>query len=509
MQRGDSIAIVPSAWDGSRGAHRRRWIASQPIRLRPRQGTLVAVDGRLARAGRWLRLRSSRLACHPKTTPGVDPVRRASAIADSRVWRGLAIALFVLAPSGGAESTERAFPIQDAFRATVMGTPPEVAARVPENVRTDVKDIERFPDRSVSPIFWAGKKLRYSLSKQKEPAPLAFVIAGTGASWRSSKARFLKRALYAKGFHVVALSSPTSPDFIVAASEHALPGLPEADARDLLAVMDMALAENDDLEILGRVLVGYSLGATQAAFVAEISERESRGRFDRVYLINPSVRLETSASNLDGLYTEALPDGTSSINALVENALAEAAHYARKPQRGPLDAEFIMAAVASRASDIELEAAIGASFRLSSANLSFASDVMNQSGKIVEPGKRLGIGTSLTPYFDQSLGWSFGRYMDELLLPYWEKELGRDRATLIEDASLHRIAGWLRDSDGVAVTTNQDDPILGPGDIEFLRETFGDRATIHPYGGHCGNMEFAPVVAAMLNFLYEPWDAAR
>ena len=35
--------------------------------------------------------------------------------------------------------------------------------------------------------------------------------------------------------------------------------------------------------------------------------------------------------------------------------------------------------------------------------------------------------------------------------------------------------------------TNADDIILAPGQLEWLEQVFGDRATIFPYGGHCGN----------------------
>ena len=423
------------------------------------------------------------------------------------------LALLILPSLALADSTPvvssapPVYPIADPYRATVIGTPPELVAQVPapRDVPTDVDSMVRFPERDLSPIFWNGTKLHYSLSKQKEEAPLVFVIAGTGASWQSEKVRFLKRALYGAGFHVLALSSPTNPRFMTAGSEYSLPGLPAEDARDLMAVMALASEQLGDLPIRGHALVGYSLGATQSAFIAAAAASDERWDFERVYLINPSVRLYTSASNLDALYAKALPEGPVSINTLVEQALSEASHYVQKKQRGPLDADFIMAAIASRATDLELEAAIGASFRLSSANMSFVSDLMRRTGKIIEPGKKIGIGTSLTPYFDRSLGWSFIRYLDELLLPFWEQKTSRDRQTLIDEASLHAIADFLKSTDTVAVTTNADDPILGPGDIEFLTSTFGSRATIHPHGGHCGNLEFAPVVAGMIEFLSEPW----
>ena len=45
-----------------------------------------------------------------------------------------------------------------------------------------------------------------------------------------------------------------------------------------------------------------------------------------------------------------------------------------------------------------------------------------------------------------------------------------------------------------------DDLILGPGDIGFLRKTFGDRLTLYPHGGHCGNLNYRVNSEDMLEF---------
>jgi len=47
---------------------------------------------------------------------------------------------------------------------------------------------------------------------------------------------------------------------------------------------------------------------------------------------------------------------------------------------------------------------------------------------------------------------------------------------------------------------NADDIILGPGDLGFLRKTFGDRLTVYPHGGHCGNLNYRVNANAMLEF---------
>ena len=64
--------------------------------------------------------------------------------------------------------------------------------------------------------------------------------------------------------------------------------------------------------------------------------------------------------------------------------------------------------------------------------------------------------------------------------------------------SLTQIADYLRSSEKITVMHNEDDIILETGEIDFFNEVFGDRATIYPYGGHCGNMNYRDNVAQML-----------
>jgi hypothetical protein len=384
------------------------------------------------------------------------------------------------------------YPIHNPYLATVVGTPPELQAKVPSDIRLKLLDVKRFPEREVPPIFWGGNKLRYAVARQKGPAPLVFVIAGTGGNFIDSKVIFLMRALYEAGFHSVGISSPTNPSFITTSSQFEMPGLPGEDAEDLMAIMQaMRRKLEGQIEITGFGLTGYSLGATQAAFVAEIDAREKQFDFQYVYLINPSVNLYTSAAILDGLYRTALPKGDASINTLVSNSLKEAVHFVHASGRSPLGSEFLYQAIAAmHPSDVDLEGAIATMFRLSSSNLSFTADVMTGSGKIVKPGTKLKTGTNMDPYFNSSLQWSFLRYFEELLLPFWRQKLGMDREQLIARAGLPHIRNFLETSTHIEVVTNTDDLILGPGDLLFLKETFGQRARIYPWGGHCGNLEF-------------------
>ena len=93
----------------------------------------------------------------------------------------------------------------------------------------------------------------------------------------------------------------------------------------------------------------------------------------------------------------------------------------------------------------------------------------------------------------------FTDYYHEFFYPYYREESpDKTRDEFISAISLTKIADYLRSSEKITVMHNADDVILEPGEIDFFRDVFGDRATIYPHGGHCGNMNYRDNVAHML-----------
>lgn len=145
---------------------------------------------------------------------------------------------------------------------------------------------------------------------------------------------------------------------------------------------------------------------------------------------------------------------------------------------------------------------IGASFRFSAADIVFTSDLINRRGLITPPGYPIDEGTEITPFFRRALLCDFDCYMAEQLVPMWRKRFdGGSLPQLVNAVSLYALEDYLRNSDKVAVMHNADDIILGPGDLGFLRRTFGSRLTLYPRGGHCGNMNYRVNTQAMLDFM--------
>lgn len=136
----------------------------------------------------------------------------------------------VAASARDIDAASYGYPLTNPFEATIATTPPEQRPTLPSDEDIDQSDysLNLRPEREfiLPDNFWAVKKLKYRLARQDHAAPLIFIIAGTGAAYNSTINEYLKKLFYQAGFHVVQLSSPTSYDFISAASRFATPASP-------------------------------------------------------------------------------------------------------------------------------------------------------------------------------------------------------------------------------------------------------------------------------------------
>ena len=396
------------------------------------------------------------------------------------------------------------YPFVDPYVATVVGTPPAYQAPLPEAVPTRELEITVFRDRQVPAVLWYEDSLKAALVHQEGEAPLVFIIAGTGAGHDAQKVKIMEKAFYQAGFHVISLPSPTHPNFIVTASTTGIPGRVKEDAPDLYRAMRLAYEEvADRIEVSSFHLTGYSLGGWQAAFVAQLDEREQVFGFEKVLMINPPVSLYSSMRILDELLDQNISGGLDDGFDGFFNRAFEAFYDVYK--RGEFVSfadDFLYRAWLDREpSEEALRALVGLSFRLSSTNMIFVADVMSDSGYIVPKGKELTTASSLTEYFKTGARLRFVEYLDELLLPYYRaREPGLTRQDLIREASLVSIEDYLRRGSKIGVLINEDDIIMAPGEIDYLREIFGARARIYPTGGHLGNLRHPRVLADMIDF---------
>lgn len=416
-------------------------------------------------------------------------------------------------------SADYQFPLTNAFEATIAGTPSIFRPQLPDDADIKQRDysLRLRPERefTLPSNFWPVKTFRYRLAKQAGPAPLIFIVAGTGAHYSSSTMEYLKKLFYGAGFHVAQISSPTAYDFMVGASPYATPGYSPQDARDLYSVMQAIKKQQDNLEVTEWHLTGYSLGGLQAAFVSHLDEKEQAFNFKRVLLLNPPVNLYASIKNLSNLVNTQVV-GSNDHRTFYELLMDKLTRYFN--QKGHFDFNeavlFDFQNSKQKLSDNQLAMLIGSAFRFASADINFTSDLINRRGIITPAQQKINDGTSLTPFFKRALLCDFDCYIEQQLLPFWkvhfkQKKLALDSPTaedfesLSQASSLYALEDYLSATNKIGVMHNADDIILGTGDLGFLKEHFAERLTLYPYGGHLGNLDYRDNGADILEFFHE------
>jgi hypothetical protein len=397
------------------------------------------------------------------------------------------------------------YPFQGAYAATVLGTPIKFQAKLPKYDRIPFKEysLDIPGRRNIPDVFWYHRKgLNYAITAQNKKAPLIFAIAGTGAGHHSAKMKLFQRAFYQAGFHVVTISSPTFTNFMVNASKTAVPGNLEEDSADLYNVMQLIMDKHQTLKVTDYNLIGYSLGASQAGFVALLDEREKTIGFNKVLMINPPLNLFHSVTLLDKMLTENIPGGLDNFNKFFNGFMANVTSYYQEHKKIALTGpDFFYNVYKNRKpSDSQLKTLIGVSFRMSSSDMMFVTDIMNNLGYLVPKNTKMTSTTSLTKYSKASRRLGFSDYVEEIYLPYFSNKTGISRDDLITQSSLLSIKEYLQSADNIGLMHNENDPILRKGEIDIIKSLFPDRAIIYPYGGHCGNMAYKDNVAHMVNF---------
>ncbi len=397
------------------------------------------------------------------------------------------------------------YPFADPVKATILGTPEDCLPPLPATIRAkEYQTIEIFPGRQVPDIFWYSHKLRYAVAYHLHKAPVMFMIAGTGAGYDSAKMQLMQKIFYQAGFHVVSISSPTHPNFIVAASSSGIPGDIRSDAADIYRVMKKIWQEARHKDLCGDFyLTGYSLGGSQAAFVARLDEKERVFNFKKVLMINPALNIYYSALKLDKMLVDNVPGGLDHFDDFFRKLIGNITKSYVHGDFIDLSSEFFYHAYHRIVpTDSEGKALVGMAFRMSLANMMFTADVMTDSGFIVPKNLRLSRTESLTKYLIVASRCNgFADYAHYILYPAFRaREPRLTFEELVARSSLRSIEDYLRHSRKIGLVTNADDFILAPGDTDYFKDVFGSRARIYPRGGHCGNLGYRDNVEYMVNF---------
>ena len=401
------------------------------------------------------------------------------------------------------------YPFPGSYGATIIGTPSALKGELPKEIISKRLVLDVIPGLKKPDIFYYDDGVRCTFAYQKTKAPLIFLIAGTGAGDQSDKQLILMKAFYQAGYHVVTIPSSTHPNFIISASRSHIPGDLTEDAVDLYSVMEHVWDRiKEDIEVSGFYLSGYSLGGTQAAFVAKLDEERKIFNFQKVLMMNPAVNLYDSVIRIEETLDK-IPGGSKKPGKFLNSALSRFTEFYRHGQFIAFNENFLYALAQSKLfSQEDAGALIGVSFRLSSAGMIFSSDVMTNGGYVVPKNRILNSSDDLSDYLRVSTHLSFIDYLNEVFLPYFQKKRpGLTREAFIASLGIRSIEPYLKSSPKIGVITNENDFILSPEDIAYLKELFGERTKVYSRGGHLGNLEYKDNLAYMIDFFKQAGGA--
>jgi len=338
--------------------------------------------------------------------------------------------------------------------------------------------------------------LPYSLWLQPEPAPLLFIVPGFGGNRHSDSAVAIAEIAYERGHSVVVISSPTNWEFMRHGASVTMPGFGPVDSHDVhvaLTAIDAELESRRPGHFQERRLAGISLGAYQALLIAVRGEdRPDRSadlgsdskplmEFELFLALNPPVNFEHALLQLDRFYNAPLSFPPEERAARIEQIYAKVLYLSNGDLEPGIELPF---------TQVEARFLIGLAFRLELQNLILQSQDLFDSGVLLTRRTRL----NMAPAFREASQYSFMEFFYAFVLPYFaEREVGvalsEDGARrLFERSDLHAVADALRADERVHVLANENDFLLRPEDVTWLRETLGDRATLFEEGGHLGNL---------------------
>jgi len=341
-----------------------------------------------------------------------------------------------------------------------------------------------------------GKDLDFTFWLQPRRAPIVYLIPGFGAHRLAGNELGLAELLVANGFSVVTVSSTFHPEFMEHASSVAVPAYPPIGVSELhvaLTEIDRQMEEHYPQRLGARAIMGYSIGAFQALFMAGTEATNTLGllHFQRYVAIDSPVRLRYAATNLDNYYQAPMAWPAAEREAKIHNTLLKVAALATQPGITNQTLPF---------NTIESQFLVGLSFRLALRDIIFSSQLRHNQGILKSPIKNSRRRTA----YDEILSYSFRDYIQKFATPY-DRSLGIDIAdpeVSERGTDLEFYAEGLKANPNIRVILNRNDLFLNEDDIAWIETTFArSQVTEFPNGGHVGNLAQPEVEQAIIQAL--------
>lgn len=330
-------------------------------------------------------------------------------------------------------------------------------------------------------------ELPYTYWLQPGPAPLVYIVPGLAGHRLSNTALGLAEIAFKNGNSVVLVSNPTNWEFIEHGATVDIPGFAPRDAHDLhvaLTAIDRELLKTNPTSFLSRRLAGVSMGAFQTLFIAA-NEAQAKAEglleFDVYVAMDVPVSLEHAMKQVDAFYNAPLSFPAPGRKKHIDEILAKALYLSEGDLTPTMELPF---------TQLESQFLIGLSFRMDLQFVILQAESLHNIGVLKTNPSLL----QRAPAFREASEYSYMEYMHAWVLPYYNRidpEFTLDDAgarRMFEESDLHAIADALAANEKIRVFANENDFLLRPEDVDWLKELLGDRVRFFPAGGHLGNL---------------------
>ncbi len=336
-----------------------------------------------------------------------------------------------------------------------------------------------------------GRRMKSTYWLQPGPAPLIYISPGLTSHRLSSMSIGLAEQLYQNGYSVVSTTSVFHPEFMSTASTAALPVYPQVDSRDLLVAMtetDRALVKKYPDRFTKRALIGISMGGFMTLRIAVSDAQPDLMNFDRYVAVNMPVDVRHGVEELDRYADIPLKWPEDERQSRVNNTLHKVSYgfMSKKPQQQQVmfDGD-------------ESKYLIGLAFRIGLRDIIYDSQSRNDLGVIQAPLSDF----HREPVYEEIMKYSYRDYFLRFAVPYYQQK-GVSMNELLKEANLRTHASKLSKQSKVRIIVNENDFLLQPKDVSWLRSTFpASRLTVFPDGGHLGNIGEPKIQKAILKGL--------
>ncbi len=327
---------------------------------------------------------------------------------------------------------------------------------------------------------------------QPKPAPVVYVLPGTGGHRQQGSALGLAEMAYDRGFSAVVLSSAMNFEFVEFASSTQMPGYAPVDARDVhlaLDAIDRDLQKQWPGRITKRGIMGMSLGAFHAIYIAAENLKADSDliHFDRCIAINPPVSLRYAMGQLDDFYN-VFADLPKDVQ------LKEVKHVVRRVLEMS-GRDHLQPSAEISFSDEEAKFLIGLAFRVTLQGVIFQAEDLQVSNVLQSEWSKW----DRSAVYQEISAYSFLEYYYGFVLPFYaarSSEISLDSSgaeLMFEQCDLRSLDPAIWDGTFIRVYTNENDFLLQMNDLQWLRSTVHQECHHFVQGGHLGNL-FLPAV---------------